>query len=91
MGLADDVRLASDAVSIATAAIERSESRLAYRKEHGRTLSSQHEEALSDLLAALDSLRGRLASLVGPDADALRREFAELQERLADMEVHDGE
>ena len=88
MGLADDVRLATEAIAVATAAIARSEDRLSYRKDHHRTLSQAHEEALSGLMAALDSLRGRLAALVGPDVEELRREFAELQQRLG-REVQD--
>jgi hypothetical protein len=74
----------------AEAALAESEARLAYRREHGRELSQAHKAALASLLPALDALRGRLAALVGPDIEALRREFEELTQRLG-LEEHDGD
>ena len=82
MGLADDVRLATEAVAMAAAALGRSEDRLAYRKERDRQLSRPHVDALGQLKAELVALTARLDQLLGPDVDALRKEFEELQQRL---------
>jgi hypothetical protein len=77
-------------VADAEAALAESERRVAFRRQHGRDLSKAHSQALADLLPALDGLRGRLAALVGPDIEALRREFEELTQRLG-LEEHDGD
>jgi len=71
------------------AVLAESERRLAYRREHGRDLSQAHKEALAELLPVLDALRRSLGALVGPDIEALRREFEELTQRLG-LEVQDG-
>lgn len=62
--------------------VAESEQRLVYRREHGRQLSQPHVDALGQLEAQLVALTARLDQLLGPDVDALRKEFEELQQRL---------
>lgn len=61
--------------------VERSEQRLAYRLDHGRTLSRAALEQLADL-------RQRIDMIIDPPAstEALRREFEDLQRRLEGIE-----
>lgn len=61
--------------------ISRTEARLAYRQEHGRTLSKAALDQLVDL-------RQRIDTIIDPPkaAEALSREFEELQRRLEGLE-----
>jgi hypothetical protein len=61
--------------------VARTEGRLAYRQEHGRTLSKTALDQLADL-------RQRIDNIIDPPAstEALRRDFEELQRRLEGLE-----
>jgi len=67
----------------------RSEDRLAYRQQHGRTLSQAHREALSGLAQALSALRERIQAILEPppDPEELRADFEAACARLEQMEV----
>jgi hypothetical protein len=57
--------------------LERVEGRLAYRQEHGRTLSKAALDQLADLRQRIDMIIDP-----PPDTAVLRREFEDLQRRL---------
>jgi hypothetical protein len=84
--VADGVQLVASVESY----IARCEARLTYRREHGRTLSKAHVDALDALKAQVVALTGRLDSLLGPDIGKLYEQFNELQRRLGVEEEQDN-
>ena len=67
----------ADVLAVLECYVERSEQRRDYRELHGRKLSQVHVAQLADLRQRLDMIIDPPAS-----AEALRREFEELQRRL---------
>jgi hypothetical protein len=84
--LAEEIRAAAATVG---ALVTASEARIAYRVEHGRSLSAAHKEALGALLVALDGLRGRVVAVLDPPptGEELRQQFEAACARLEEMEV----
>ena len=74
----------ADVLAALDAFIRRSEERLEYRQEHGRTLSKAHRQQLTALRERFDALSGRLEAVLEPppDGEALKAEFEGLRERL---------
>ena len=71
--------------------VKASEARLAYRREHGRSLSAAHKGQLTALLVALDGLRERLQAVLEPpppDPAELRGDF---ERACANLDRLEGE